>query len=280
MANDLSQNNYHLETLYLLPTDIFENQKNYDILDSEDFIRTAKLFDYIGIASTLEHGVDQIFFDKFWQTLPHQNIELHLNLIEEKLTSKEYLQDIKSKLKNLKTFYGEKILVNMALNVGTDWSESELTHIKNTVSQLSEDQIIELNFTFMYNNKILRTKKAELIQMGYPVLNYFSTQYDKNEKAFNERTALRKPSFTFKDDSIFVSPILPFDEYVFLEDKKFQLEAPSFEAFLETHSKLEFHNKPILKRCESCLNLATCQGKHFFTLAHELSLPCFKGYRD
>lgn len=111
---------------------------------------------------------------------------------------------------------------------------------------------------------------------SYGIMGYFSKEFEKNERAFNSRTLIRKPSFVFKDDKVYLSPIIPFDEYVFIDADKFQLSEPTFQSFVEVFSQIESDNVPILPECDACEHLPTCHGKSFFSLANYYKLPCIK----
>ncbi len=58
LAKELVENDYQLETCYLLPTDIFDNQDNYALFEIPEFRETLNLFSFVGIAATLEEGFD------------------------------------------------------------------------------------------------------------------------------------------------------------------------------------------------------------------------------
>ena len=101
--------------------------------------------------------------------------------------------------------------------------------------------------------------------------------YNREESRFNDRTLLRKPAFIFKKDKTYLAPIIPFDEYVFSDEKIYELNDLSMNGFLETLNNIESINKPILNECESCDLISTCMGKNYFAAAHTFKLPCFIG---
>lgn len=276
LAQDFKKNGYTLETLYLLPTDVFENDFNFQVFQQSIFIETADLFNYIGLASTLRNGFKSEFFDYFFKTFSRTKIELHVNLLEEQIQNQAYITSLERNLKEIKSTYGSNILLNLALNIGTEWTISDLGIIKELVHKYSHDKILELNYTFMFNEKISHEKKAKLISSSYPVLQYFGSEFRKTEKMYNTRTLLRKPSITFKNDRIYLSPIIPFDEYIFMDEPDFQLDKANFNSFLETYSLIEKRNIPRDEGCYSCENFATCLGKGFFSIANYYNLPCLK----
>ncbi|MBL7557223.1 MAG: hypothetical protein JNM24_15460 [Bdellovibrionaceae bacterium] len=276
LAVDFKKNHYTLETFYILPTDIFENDFNYRVFYDEKFKSVAKLFNYIGVASTLRHGFDEKIFDYFFHEFPGLKIELHVNLLEEEIGKPDYVQFLSQTLTQIKTQYGDQILINLALNIGSQWQTGQLNQVKHLVSEYSQDKILELNFTFMFNDKISYAEKARLIESSYPVLEYFGREFQKTERRFNSRTLLRKPSITFKNDRIYLSPIIPFDEYIFMDEPDFQLSETNFDSFLTTYQKIEAKNIPQRQECQSCEHFEYCYGKGFFSIMNHYNLPCLK----
>ncbi len=276
LGREFRDNGYTLETIYLLPTDVFENDFNFDIMKDSNFKETVSLFNYVGLASTLRGGFKKSSFDTIFDYVGDRKLELHLNLIESRIGHANYIDEISDSIVEIKKTYGNRVLVNLALNVGSEYTEDELTYIKNLVTKLSTDKILELNFTFLFNKKISHLEKAKLLLSAYPVFDFFSSEFKKNEKPYNYRTLLRKPSITFQRDKIFVSPIIPFDEYVFIDDPIYQMKSPTFDAFLNTYSEIQNHNLPIKQECETCDNFEYCYGKSFFAVANFFSLPCIK----
>jgi len=276
LAVELKKNEYCLETLYLLPTDVFENEFNYEVFNRGDFKALATQFNYIGLATALSKKPDYHFLHSFFDKYPHQGIEMHVNLKENLLFDKMYLAYLDSEVRQLKHTFKDKMILNLALNLGSSLEMSELEQIQRLVYDLSDDKILELNFTFMFNENIKLSEQSKMLQDSYPVLQYFSKAFSEVEQAYNERTLLRKPSFVFKNNSVYLTPIVPFDEYVFLNSDKYKLSDPSFESFLNVYSQSESQNLPIINDCESCDMFKLCYGKQFFSLAHEMKLSCVK----
>jgi hypothetical protein len=277
LANEMKLNQYALETCYLLPTDVFENDFNYKLFDDSDFQQVISLFNYIGLATTLRNGYDEAFMQKVLSMNEGRiKVELHVNLREDLLNDETYIQDLECNLISLKTKFGEKVLINLAVNLGSKLSEADHLLLKRLVCNYSDDKILEMNFTFMFNSSISKETKVKYLKDSYPTMQYFSNEFSKVESEFNRRTLLRKPSFVFKDGQIYLLPIIPFDEYVFLEEEACRLHSPTFESFLIAYSKLQETNLPILKECENCHYLEYCSGKGFFSLAQSLNLPCIK----
>ncbi len=276
----MKDNDYTLESCYLLPTDVFENEFNYKLFEGEDFKKVISLFNYIGLATTLRNGFDKKVFDQL--LILNENklkIELHVNLREDLLEDETYLAGLENNLKQIKSIYGERILINLALNLGSAMSDSEHEVLKTLVHDYSDDKILEMNFTFLFNPKISKTQKMSYFKASYPTIQYFTKEYGRVERIYTGRTLLRKPSFVFKDDKIYLTPIIPFDEFVFLDEPFCVLEKPDFESFLTAHQEIEIRNNPILAECESCTELEFCSGKKFFTVANNLELPCIKEIR-
>lgn len=281
LALDLKKNDYTLETLYLLPTDVFENEFNFKVFDDESFLESISLFNYVGLATTLRNGFNREFVEKILTINSHNmKIELHVNLREDLVHDPSYIKNLETNLSLLKTLFGDKVLINLALNLGSRLTREEHEILKDLVVKYSDDKILEMNFTFMFNPNFPQNLKIKHLIDSYSTMQYFSDEFKKTESEYNQRTLLRKPSFTFKDNHIFLSPIIPFDEYVFLDDEFCKLKKPDFTSFIETYAGFETRNTPILKDCETCSNLAVCHGKSFFTLANSLNLPCIKERRS
>lgn len=276
LAKELRAKDYSLETCYLLPTDVFENDFNYRIFDDADLREVLNMFNYVGLASTLRNGFDQAFFHRLLTSFPHLKIELHVNLLEDQIGSPEYAAFMKQQFLQLKEHFGDRILANLALNTGTALDEKKTSALKELVQELSHDNILEINFTFLFNSKMDNEKKATLLRQSYPILQDFTKEFARNEQAYNSRTLLRKPSFVFKDNQVFLSPIIPFDEYVFIDGDDFKLKAPTFESFIDTFARVEANNTPLWNMCEACSSLEVCHGKGFFSLARHFDLQCIK----
>lgn len=277
LGMSLKENGYVLESCYLLPTDVFENEFNYQLFDNPDFIKALSIFNFIGLASTLRNGFDSEVFDKLLSYNSHSlKIELHVNLREDMLGNPEYLDHLQTQLKLIKEKYQDKILINLALNLGTKLSHSDHELLQKLIFEYSDDKILEMNYTFLFNPKISREVKIHYLKSSYATIQYFTKEYAKVEKAYTGRTLLRKPAFVFKDERIFLTPIIPFDEFIFLDEKFCELEDASFESFLNAYNEIDSRNIPILEKCEYCEELEFCAGKKFFTVAQHLELPCIK----
>lgn len=277
LAQDLQEKEYTLESCYMLPTDVFENEFNFQIFDNPKFIEVLGYFNYVGLASTLRNGFDEKLIN---QILSMNNnslkIEFHINLREDLLADKDYILDLEQKLTDLKKLFGENVLINLALNLGTRLTDEEHLVLQRLVALYSDDKILEMNFTFMFNSKMDKETKVQYLKQSYPTIQYFTKEYAKVESEFNQRTLLRKPNFVFKDGNIYLTPILPFDEYVYLDEETFKLKDASFDSFLNTYAHIEALNIPILEECNTCEKLEYCHGKTFFSLAQTLNLPCIK----
>lgn len=278
LAQELQGQGYHLETCYILPTDVFDNSFNYNILSSQDLVACVNMFDYVGVAATLHEGFKQEFFDKLWSSCPSVKVEMHVNLIEQKILDPDYRKTIVSNIHDLKKSYGERVLINLAHNCGSHLSPEQLKVIDDLVVSCSDDKILEMNFTFMFNRSLALDAKKNAMKRSLPFINLWRAMYTQTEQPYNQRTILRKPSFVFKDEKIYLSPILPFDEYVFFDKPDYQLKSPHFSSFLETYAQIELNNTPVSPSCSACSNLSTCQGKAYFSLANELDLGCYLEY--
>lgn len=276
MAQEFRTQNYSLETCYILPTDVFENDFNFKIFENKNLQNTLRLFNYVGFASTLRNGFDRKFVSQLLTDYNKLKIELQVNLLEDLLFDPEYFQMVSHQIDEIRQFCQNRILVNLAFNTGTKLRPEQLARLKFLTESLSEDQLLELNFTFLFNAKIPRQQKAELLKNSYSLLQFLTSEFKKNETQYNDRTLLRKPSLFFKDGQIFISPIIPFDEYVFIQESEFALKQPDFGSFIEAYGRIERGNQPLWKMCDTCEHLKACHGKGFFSVASYFNLNCHK----
>ena len=277
LSTDLHEHGYNLETCYLLPTDFFDNEANKDLFFSNDFVELVSKFKYVGVASTLIDPWDASFFDTIFKQIPTNiSIELQVNMVINHLFEPTYEAMLEHKIKKILNDYPSTV-VNLAINVGFNITPLEITHIHRLINKLSVDKLVEVNFTFLYNDSIPTYKKSKMLIESYDCLREFANLYvEAGDPRYNSRTLLRKPAFVFRDGKIYVPPIIPFDEYVFSSDDKYALQKATLEGFLDTISLMETTNLPILDECDACDNLQLCHSKGFFTIARELKLPCFK----
>jgi hypothetical protein len=280
LAEDMQANGYRLETCYLLPTDIFDNKDNYLLFNNLDFSGMLGQFAYIGIASTLEDGYDPKFFDLALGLNDNVKIELQVNLLIAKLFDINYQMKLQHTVNAIKLAYNDRVVINLAINTGFKLSEKEKDKIKKMLKELSEDGIVELNFTFLYNNDISDEKKQSMLRTSIGIIQEFGDFYEKDESfvtKYNQRTFLRKPSFVFVGDPnrIFANPIVPFDEYVYIKKDRYLVKTPSYDGFLNSYGAVSEINTAVISECESCDHLAHCMGKFYFAIANEFDLGCF-----
>lgn len=282
LAKDLQKNDYELETCYLLPTDIFDNKDNYTLFENNSFAETVSMFEYLGIASTLETGFDYEFFRIVKDKNPKAKIELQVNLLIARLFDINYQIIVKSRIAKIKEAYGEDIVINLAINTGFALTDREKIKLKEMLDFLSDDRIIELNFTFLYNPKISLDKKSSMLKESIRTIHdisehYFKSSIDQNSKQYNDRTLLRKPAFTFvgEPNRVYLTPIIPFDEYVFIDNPKYNILTPSYEGFINTYGSLDDINTVILDKCIECKNLSHCMGKGYFPIAKDFDIGCY-----
>lgn len=281
LAEEMERVGYQLETCYLLPTDIFENVDNYKLFDNVVFVEMVSKFSFVGLAATLEDGYDATFLEKILSLRDDVGIELQVNLLIKKLNDLMYLERLQYRIHDLKYRYGERIAINLAINTGFDLTYSEIQSIGKLITELSEDGIVEINFTFLYNPKIKSEKKRAMLIKSIATVSEFGKIYNQDDsfnQRLNDRTLLRKPAFSFLGgpDRIYVTPILPFDEYVFLEDDRYRLSEPSYDGFLQTYNNTLEDNDPVSDACYSCPELSYCLGKHYFNVANFYELGCHK----
>lgn len=280
LAKDLRSKEYKLETCYLLPTDIFDNKDNYKLFENEYFRETLKLFSYVGIASTIENGFDENFFTIVKTIKEDLKIELQINLLFNRLFDINYQMILKNQIKKIKNNFGESVVINLAINVGFKMTEKEKEKLKSMLDFLSDDEIIELNFTFLFNPEINKNKKDEMIIESVKAINDFGKHYEGNKdfvKKYNDRTLLRKPAFTFlgNPNRVYLNPIIPFDEYIFIEDERYIINEPNYESFLDSYGQISDINRTILDKCNNCDNLQHCLGKGYFAIARNFNIGCF-----
>lgn len=285
LAEDMQTNGYRLETLYLLPTDIFDNKDNYLLFNDKDFSTTVSQFAYLGIASTLEDSFDTKFFDIVYGLNDQIKIELQVNLLISRLFDINYQMKLKHNVNSIKSLYKDRIVINLAINTGFELSQKEKDKIKTMLKDLSEDGIVELNFTFLYNNDIIEEKKKKMLKNSIRIIQDFGDFYEKDQSfviKYNQRTFLRKPSFVFvgQPNTIYVNPIVPFDEYVYIKKDRYVLKIPSYDGFLNSYGAVSEINTAVIEACESCDHLTHCMGKFYFAIANEFDLGCFLDLKE
>lgn len=285
LAVDLHRHGYQLETLYLLPTEFFENDENYALFANPDVRNTLALFEYVGIAATLEAGYDPRFFEAVWAVSDRLKVELQVNLSLKRIFQPDYRALIRQEVLALKQAYGQRIVINLALNTGFKIAPAELQAVEELLSQLSEDGIVELNFTFLFNDKISPQRKRQMLRQAFDQVEHFKQYYSRQPSfvhQYNDRTFRRKPSFAFigAPDRIYANPILPFDEYVFIESADYLLEEPTVAAFHELVARSDLRNLPHLDACGECAQLTYCMGKHYFAIADHYRLGCFQPHPE
>lgn len=280
LAKDMTANGYRLETCYLLPTDIFDNPDNYQLFENQDFADTLRGFAYVGVAATLETDYDSRLFDLVYALREDIRIELQVNLSIKRLFDINYQMIVRNNIFRIKQQYGDRVVINLAINTGFELTEREKDRLKKMLKELSEDAILELNFTFLYNNDISDEKKNKMLKQSISTVREFGEYYEKDESfttKYNQRTFLRKPSFVFVGDPnrIYVNPIVPFDEYVYIKKERYLLKSASYDGFLNSYSEISGINTPVIEACENCENLTQCMGKFYFAIANEFELGCF-----
>ncbi len=278
LAKDLVSNGYRMETCYLLPTDMFDNTDNYKLFNNKSFKDIIGLFNFVGIATTLEHGYDEKFFDILYDLYPQHTVEIQVNLSIKRLFDINYQGLIRNNITKLKAQYGERVVINLAINIGFKIADEELAVLKDMMMELSEDGIIELNFTFLYNDDISFDNKKKMLKQSMSTLTYFKDQYKSHNsytQEFNKRSLLTKPSFVFAHDDIYCNPIVPFDEYVYVKDDVFKLEGSTYDDFITCYCNASVINSIIDKTCETCENLEYCMAKYYFAIAKKFDLGCF-----
>ena len=285
LAEDMQSNGYRLETCYLLPTDIFDNKDNYSLFDNEDFAKTVSQFAYLGIASTLEDGFDTKFFDIVYGLNDHIKIELQVNLLINRLFDINYQMILKHNVNRIKNLYKDRVVINLAINTGFSLDTKEKDKIKSMLKYLSEDGIVELNFTFLYNKDISEEKKQKMMKDSIRIIQDFGDFYQEDESfvtKYNMRTFLRKPSFVFvgEPNTVYVNPIVPFDEYVYIKKDRYIVQTPTYDGFLNSYGKITEINTPVVDACESCENLTHCMGKFYFAISNDFDLGCFLNLKE
>lgn len=283
LANSLEEQGYVLESCFLLPTDIFDNKDNFKLFENEAFRETLSKFRFVGVASTLEEGFDEEFFEKVFSLSSDICVELQLNLSIKRIFEITYETTIRRSIHELKALYGKRVVINLAINTGFPLTAKEIERLKGLIKTLSEDGILELNFTFLFNGDISPTKKRRMMAQGLSTVKVFGDFYEEDDsfsKKFTERTFLSKPAFSFIGDKndIYAMPILPFDEHVFVESDLFKLPSPDFFGFLQVFNNAAITNAPLDEDCVNCDLVDTCLSKHYFSLANAYDLKCFLTY--
>ena len=119
-----------------------------------------------------------------------------------------------------------------------------------------------------------------MLEESIKTINEFGDFYESNEEfqvKYNNRTLLRKPAFSFvgNPNRIYLNPIIPFDEYVYIDDNEYLVNGSSYNDFLNTYGHLQDINSIILDKCEDCNHLTQCLGKGYFSIANKFKLKCF-----
>lgn len=277
LALELKSLNYELETCYLLPTDFFENRENIDEILNSDITTLLNEFEFLGIASTMEGEIDFHPFSEYMKRMKIKEVELQINIVLERLFEEKYKEELNCNITALKQKLRQKLVVNLALNLGMELTDAQLDRVYQLIKIFSDDGIIEINFTFLYNDRLSKVNKQKKLLTSLRSLKQFSRLYNELEPKYNERTLLKKPAFFFMGSDVYISPIIPFDEYSFIKDSKYKLNEISYTGFLEAITGLDKFNIPVDNNCDSCENFKYCLGKRYFVVAHEFKLPCFLG---
>lgn len=276
LADELIEQGYDLETCYLLPTDFFDGPDNKKLFDDKDFVELINKFDFFGIAATMDEGdFDTSFLDPLKEVAPKVRIDLQLNIIMKMMFEEEYVQRLERAIDKFTARYPENT-VNLAINVGMKFTDEQYQRFEELIVRLSSDKLAEINFTFMARPEISPKMKGQYMMNALPVLNRLSDAYAENgEVKYSDITLFTRPGFVFKDNNIYVAPIIPFDEFVIIQKEDYRLKSPDFKGFLEATANIESENFPIWDKCAGCSNLSQCMGKGYFAIARNLNLPCF-----
>ena len=279
LALDLANRGYTLESCYLLPTDIFDNPENYKLFDDANFTQILNLFNYVGVASTLDH-IDYRFFDLFFEQVPNGKIELQVNLLLPKIFDINYNWKIEQGINELKSRYKDNIVINLAINSGFDITTKEYNKLVDMMKKYSDDKIMEINFTFLFNKTISYEKKQMMLKKSLGLINKFRKTYSETidePTGLNKRTLLSRPAFVFLNDpgQIFSMPMLPFDEYIFIDTDAWLLSSPTVDSFIDVYANSTSINTLASSDCAKCDNLSFCMGKSYFSAAKHYDLGCF-----
>jgi hypothetical protein len=204
-------------------------------------------------------------------------VELQVNLLLSELENPEYHLRIETEITKLKELYSDDIVINLAMNTGFKISESDQFILTTMIKRWSEDGIIEMNFTFLYNENISHSKKSKMLKESISTINTFGNIYKKDASfkvQFNNRTLLSKPAFSFVQDSIYLNPIIPFDEYVFIKEDEYKLNKASYSSFIHTYISINSNNISKLNNCTSCSNLKYCMSKSYFSIENYYNVGC------
>lgn len=277
LLKELKARNYELESCYLLPTDFFENPDNLLEINKPEIKAILNEFEYIGLAATMEGAIDFAPFGLYMQEMDTAEVELQINLINERMLDPKYIEEVTENVRKIRRALQDKIVINLAINLGINLTDQQLHQVHYLMTLFSDDGIIEVNFTYLYNESLKRKVKRDKLIESFRTMKRLGKLYNALEPRYNQRTLLKKPAFFFIQDKVYTSAIIPFDEYIFTKSEKYQLQEISFNGFLEVITGLEKYNIPIDNSCNICENLAFCHGKGYFIAAQEYDLPCFLG---
>lgn len=131
LAAELMDKDYSLETVYLLPTDVFETDFNFRIFKDQNLKNVLNKFRYIGFASTLKDGFDRSFLDSLFQEYAHLKIEMHVNLLEEKIFDEVYVEKLSATIRELRIFTETKFLLTWRSTRGHDLTQQSFRESPN-----------------------------------------------------------------------------------------------------------------------------------------------------
>lgn len=275
LADELIEQGYDLETCYVLPTDFFDGPTNTKLFKDPEFISLINKFDFFGIATTFDQ---EDFSDELLRPIkevaPNVRLDVQVNIVLNRMFDDDYVDRVKKNMAYFCSQYEENT-INLAINLGLEMTDKQYNRLEELVGILSQDGLIEINFTFLARPEIPNKMKGKFMRNSLPVLSKLSDAYSLNgEVKYSNITLHTRPGFVFKDKKIYVAPIIPFDEFVFIDKKEYKLKTPDMAGFLEATYNIQQDNIPLWDKCGSCPNLSQCLGKGYFAIAKNFDLPC------
>ncbi len=179
LAYELHERGYRLETCYLLPTDFFDNPANVQTIKALEVKAILERFEFVGIATTLEGEINFKPISEFITGID-KKLEVQINIVNERLYDENYIAELETNKRSLEQALGERVVFNIAVNLGGKTSKDEITRIQSLVKRLSDDGVVEINFTFLYNKLVKKDVMTEMLLRGFKDMNTLAQIYNKS----------------------------------------------------------------------------------------------------
>lgn len=269
-AQTMANYGYHHETLYLLPTDYMDEQHKEVFLDDADFQRLTTYYNSVGIATTFLTDFDLSMFERL--KMLRNRIDIFVNLDYNFFDDPTYYPLIQERVSKVRDMFGDgKSIINCAVNLGIKLQPQWIPMIKK-FRDLSTDKNVEINFTYLSNEKIPMTRKTKFLEQSLSDLNILRTEVYENlcmsENVFNKITLV------FQNDQVYFSPMVPYDEALNIMDNKYAVETPE-DIFRVAQACFQ---EPLPDECAVCDELPYCLTKGYISARNTMNVGCYKTY--